>query len=195
MKRMFALFLALCICVGFCACGEEESATEDKKLPDGLMPYTLQFGMSYDEAFALYGKMEGSIFTLDLPELTPASANDGYVTSDVFMHFSDFYGLDEDTIAYYANLMFSFNESKQLYEFYAGATAKSEGDAEKIYNCVVDHYAKQLNMKAVHEEYDSMMRTEFTTDSVVVQVRIEKNSDGEYDLLVVIHCFLYELNS
>ena len=102
MKRIVCLLVITVIIITcFAGCGKKEN----------WMPYELQFGMTYEEAKELFK---------DMPELEKASSNDGYLTKN--------YSLGEEEINGYFDFLkpasfptyaFSFNENKELYEFYA----------------------------------------------------------------------------
>lgn len=180
MKKIISL-LIIFVMVATClvGCGSEET----------WMPYDLEFGMTYDEAKEVF---------VDIPELKDAASNDGYLTKNYSPE-------DEEINAYFEFLKpasfpgyaFSFNEDKELYEFYCANSYSfiqdnPESSAENLYNSFVDFYNEKTDIKAKENEYSDGLKASWETEEVVISVCMVEREDSYY-IYAVVHNKEFEL--
>ena len=217
MKKTLALLLALLLVMPLVACGDKGNAYDDNNAvnPDDdaqstvqpttttppeneeneLLPYSLQFGMSNDDA---KNACQG------FPEINNSQSNNGYFSerfSPESEDYWEFFGIDSENLysggalivdpAYY----FSFNESKQLYEFYVITKIyDSERAAEVLFNEYFDYYNEKINVEAEVSESDTEISARFETKTLRISVVLEIENDV-YTVYTVIHNKTYELSS
>ena len=180
MKRIVCLLVITVIIITcFAGCGEEEK----------WMPYELKFGMTYEAAKDSF---------VDMPELQDATANDGYLTKS--------YSLDEEEIneyydflkpGYFPAYAFSFNEKKELYEFYCGNSYyfiqdNAEASSEELYNAFVDFYNEKTGISATETEYEDGLEAIWETKEVNIAVCLTEEED-HYFIYCVVHNNKYDL--
>ncbi len=181
MKKIVAVLLVvLSITILFSGCSEKEV----------WLPYELEFGMTYNEAKEVFG---------DIPELKEATANDGYLTEN--------YSLEDEEINKYFEFLkassfpsyaFSFNENKELYEFYCGNSIyfiqdDAENSAENLYNSYVDFYAEKTGEQPEEKEYSDGLAANWETDELGISVCMSKE-EGYYFIYSVVHNKEFELS-
>lgn len=190
MKKMISIALILVMCLSLLAgCAQQEvqetKVSEEQTDPQPVvMPYGLEFGMTYDEAKAQHS---------DIPELDNAEANDGYFASIEWVSgtdFCEFYGIDP--IAVVPGYAYSFNEKKELYEFYAMTDIYSESSAEQAFGAVGQYYANELGQEPEVYESDEELMAQWETDDYSHYVSLTWE-DGTFRLMIVLHSFEYGL--
>ncbi len=201
MKKLIALILVLVLSLSLAACGGGETATKD----DELLPFGLRFGMTYDEVKEVCEA---------LPELTPATANDGYITgtvefetedieaylADVFKADSEMlYGNIEDGAADTPAYAFSYNENKELYELYLFMSFMGESKSEYFFNHFCDFFDERLGTEAEINETDSRLTANYETETlgVSVMLQVEESGFSGFDftqVCVILHDKTHELS-
>lgn len=189
MKKLLALVLALAsITALMCACNKkEENSTETTEAEEKIvwMPFDLEFGMSYDEAKEV---------NADMPDLKDADANDGYFcgTQKGDSTVCDLVGLTETPILA-PQLSYSFNENKELYEYYFIVTYYDEGDAENAFNDCIDYYTELLGADPTETvEDDDMLGARWDND-IQVDIMLQVNDYDGFYLFVILHDTAHEL--
>ena len=199
MKLVKTISLALAfvmLALVFASCG----ATPEE---DGLLPYGLHFGATYEEVKKVFEE-NGCEF----PELKNANSNNGYLASGVYPEdysFSHSETLIKGCEAYYkdmddpvddslystsflfANPMvsFSFNDEKELYEMYL-FYKDSDGDIVKE---IASYYNDHLGVKPI--ESNSNGEYVWKTSRSSYETRYEESREL---WCVIIHCFEYDLD-
>ncbi len=178
-----AICIALCILLLFslAACGAKKAET---LLPDGL-----QFGESYDECAKKH----------DMPVLAPADANAGYACSQdysvadgILNGFSWSEEISSAATFFIPMAAYSFNEKKELYEYYVFLSPSTEGEAEDAFNELTDYFTEKLGVEPEIYEDSSELSAEFTTDTL--QTAVVYIPDGNTTFYFVIHSTEYELS-
>lgn len=196
MKKWLALILAvtmmLCCLTG---CGSESekdtepTPTEAPKEAIKWMPYELTFGMTYDEAKAANSAM---------PEIS-VQENGSHFSKrqDVEAEFlKGYYGAPEDRNEKLFWLMrepafyYSFNQDKELYEFYVMIKVFSEDDAESVYSHLKSYYTDMVKAEATTTEYSDAVKAAWKKDGVSVELVKEAEL-----ISVILHDFNNDLNS
>ena len=178
MKRMVCLLVITVIIITcFAGCGKKEN----------WMPYELQFGMTYEAAKELFK---------DMPELKKASSNDGYLTKNYFLEgeINEYFDFLEP--AFFPSYAFSFNENKELYEFYCGNSYyfiqdDAEGSTEDLYNSFVDFYNEKTGITAKEKENFDGLEAIWETEEVNIAVCVIKEED-RYIIYCVVHNNKYD---
>lgn len=217
MKKLISILLMSVLIIGICCgCGSDDNATSSgassgKKEEIEWMPNGLKFGMTYDDAKAVHP---------EIPELEDAKANDGYACSfespdnDTALKYFGF-----DTYCEYFNddasaashrlkdhfggdlrYAYSFNQDKELYEFYVFYYCLNEASAEHMLNGFLTYY---LALTATDEneieeiENDSELTCRWEKDGVRISIQLieDEDYDGSFTLAVVLHNIEYDLNS
>ncbi len=191
--------LVLVPCLSLAVCGGEETLTEDDK----LLPFGLRFGMIYDEVKEVRE---------DLPELTPATSNDGYITSsdfereDIESYLADVFKADsgkvygdiEEGITVGANYGFSHNENKELYELYLCLKfMDGVSKGEYFFNHFCDFFDEGFGVEAEINETDSSSSATYETETIGVSVMLEvEESVTQYYtyVYVILHDKIHELS-
>lgn len=205
MKKVIALILALCLCLSLAACGEGKGddpstkPTESEQTSSVKLPHGLSFGMSYADAKAAYAL---------LPEITPAQANDGYFGSGSSLDFSSIdtvFGLSAETcdLLHSPYQGFSFNEDKELYEYYLLLTPQpayitnSGKSEEAVAEIAVNELYVTLNNacgKADSEsETDSAITMKWDSDSTTVELSLTEDENGKFQISLILHDKTHEL--
>lgn len=179
MKRIVCLLvITLIIITCFAGCGKKEN----------WMPYELEFGMTYETAKEFFN---------DIPELQEASANDGYLTKNYSLEKEEVNGyFDFLKPASFPSYAFSFNENKELYEFYCGNSFNfmqddAEGSAEELYNSFVDFYNEKTGITAKEKENDDGLEAVWETEKVNISVCVTKTEEY-YFIYCVVHNNKYD---
>ena len=171
---------------------------ENSKLANCL-PFALEFGDSYEE-FANKLKKAGLSDT-EIPQLEKAQNNDGYVALPQF-YFSA--GNTDDYLGYTAvgsdalnlpllmRFAFSFNQNKELYEWYwFGGDIELDGEArvEYVLNCMLDTYNDLFGFEGSYTETDDKIVCTWETDTIIAELSLSNNI-----LVIVFHSNKYDLN-
>lgn len=183
MKSIVALLLCLLMSITvFAACSSDETDKDTEKDAEvieetkPLLPYGLEFGMSYEEANTVRS----------IPELERADSGKGYYVSDYLAPASDiteFYYLENDIIR--PMYGYSFNEEEVLYEMYTSFTVEGEGNAERSFNKIIDYYKDQTGIQPETVEGDESLEARFDGDNRI-SIMMYKELDG-FVILIVIH--------
>lgn len=198
MKKTISLILIIiCLIGACCGCGSNDEKQSAKKFDDNtLLPYGLKFGMSYDEAKETYS---------EFPEIDKAKSNDGYASEGAYPllnEYESFFELDLDKLyedenarvkfpAYY----FSFNEQKELYEFYVFMHIEnSESSAEVLFNEYMDYYEEKLNKDFKTEESTGAIRAQCETDTLKIEIVLEEEDNDTILVYTGVHNIEYELS-
>lgn len=209
MKKALAVLLVILTLLGLCACSDN-NATQNTTQPaastanaptapaaedDKLLPYSLKFGMGYDEAENV---------CQDFPKIEKAQANDGFFSEGFSPEAEDywtFFGIDSQKLYNNNGIVtdpqyyFSFNESKKLYEFYVMCRIyDSEGAAEVLFNEYLDHYNETIDTEAKITETDTELSALYETDTLRVSVILQVE-DNSFLVYTVIHNKTYELSN
>ena len=185
MKKIIALVLAvLCMLTVLGGCGSSSY--------ENLMPYGLEFGMTYEEVKAL---------DTNAQELEDADSNDGYVCG---LHVAEqalideFYGVDfgenGDFALWFPEYAYSFNQDKELYEYYILSSISSESWAESVYNSFVSYFSGIIDSEPTTTETDSELSSVFETDEIRVGISLTSDSDG-FMFTLVLHDYTHDLES
>ncbi len=191
MKKLFALLMVAALLLSGCAATSEEDTQPSMEAPAkeiNALPYELEFGQSHEKFAEI---MEPHIGTTELKE---ANANDGYVSGHMPYLFSD--GIealeietdDSDLMALYGTFNFSFNQDKELYEFYWFNTVESEAVAEKLLNLIIDQYVSRFGIEKMEEQDDQFL---WKNDDYTVAVIYYESDDL---LILIVHCNAFDLN-
>lgn len=187
MKRIVCLFVITVIIITcFAGCGKKENLMPGKK--ENWMPYELEFGMTYDATKELFK---------DMPELKDASANDGYLTKNYSLEKEEINGyFDFLKPAFFPSYAFSFNENKELYEFYCGNSYyyiqdNAEATTEELYNSFVDFYNEKTGITAKEKENADGLEAIWETEEVNIAVCVTKEED-HYIIYNVVHNNKYD---
>ncbi len=180
MKKLFCIALCLLLLFSLAACGAKKA---DTLLPDGL-----QFGDSYDECAKKH----------DMPELTPANANAGYACSQdysvadgILNGFSWSEETNSAATFFIPMAAYSFNEKKELYEYYVFLSPSTEAEAEDAFNELTGWFIEKLGIEPEIYEDSSELSAEFATDTL--QTTVVYLPDGN-TFYFVIHSTEYELS-
>lgn len=197
MKKFTSILLTvISLMIIFCGCGsKEEAKAPAEKLENKLLPYNLEFGMSYDEAKKVCE---------DFPEIEEATANDGYASKTLspdFEEYEKFFGINSSELyadtggivlapAYY----FSFNESKKLYEFCVMTSIYgSENSAEVLFNDYIEYYEEKIEEESEIEEFSDTLCARWETNTLKIEVVLSIDGD-DYLVYTVVHNKEYELS-
>lgn len=192
MKKWLALILAVAMvlcCLTACGGKEETEPTEPPEEKIEWMPYGLTFGMTYDEAKAANSAM---------PEIS-AQENGSYFSKrqDVESEFiKGYYGVPENENENLFWLMraptfyYSYNQDKELYEFYAMITVFDEDDAEAVYSHLKSYYTDKVKAEATVKDYSDATVAKWEKDGVSVELV------KEADLIsVIMHDYNHDLDA
>lgn len=152
---------------------------------DTLLPFGLQFGDTYDACAEKH----------EMPELKPASNNDGYFCSGDYSlrrEFFNGFSWEDDIIAIMPMLAYSFNEDHLLYEYYYITKFSSENEAERAFNSLKDWLADQLGA-APNVTENGKLVADFSTSELGSSITLEQLDDGAFRLYVVLHSIPYDL--
>lgn len=206
MKKVIALILALCLCLSLAACGDGKGdddstkPTEPEQTAAVKLPHGLSFGMSHGDAKAAYAL---------LPTIAPADANDGYFGSGSSLDFRSIdtvFGLSAETcgLLHSPYQGFSFNEDKELYEYYLVLTPQpayitnsgkseesvAETAANELYATLNDTFGKADSKS----ETDSAMTATWDSDSMTATMSLTEDESGKFQVSLILHCKTYELS-
>ena len=212
MKKLISILLMSVLIIGICCgCGSDDNAASGKKEEIEWMPNGLKFGMTYDKAKAVHP---------EIPELEDATANDGYFcgseypAGDTVLKYFGF-----DTYCEYFNddasatshrvkdhfvgahsYSYSFNQDKELYEFYVTYRCFNEASAEHMLNGFLTYYLALTDTddKDIEEiENDSELVCRWEKDGVRISINLfeDEDVDGSFDCVAVLHNTEYDLNS
>lgn len=188
------------------ACGSKEDGDasendgkQNQASDNALLPYGLEFGMSYEQA---QDTCEG------FPSISKASSNEGYASDGCYDPSIDDYcamfGIDSDTlyedmtngeaVVFDPGYYFSFNADKELYEFYSiTKILDGEGTAEYVFNAYLDYFAEKLGVEADMNESETKLAGTFETETLGVSVVMEVDG-STFMVYFVIHSMEYDLN-
>lgn len=207
MKKWLSLLLALCVCLTLGACSKDNDADDDTATATTTapteeeaafaLPHGLAFGMTYDEAKAAYAL---------LPEIAPADANDGYFGTGYALDFASIdtaFGLTEETcdLLHSPYTGFSFNENKELYEYYLILSPQSyyvtnvseESAAEQALDEIYTALDEKLDGEVTESETDTGITVKWDSDSLVTELYLTWDEDDNFQIMLVMHCKTYEL--
>ena len=212
-KKALSLVLALIMVAAMLAgCGDKgdkvaadsqasiqnEAAGSTLNQDNALLPCGLTFGMSYSQAQATCE---------NFPSIGDASSNDGYFSDPFEPNYDDYdnmHGIDNDrlyeemyngdAVVLSPDYFFSFNEYKQLYEFYViSQIFDGEATAEYLFNTYVDYLTEHLGDAAGMRETSTSLSATFETDSLGASVNMEVDGTT-YTVYYVIHNKHFDLN-
>lgn len=212
MKKLISILLMSVLIIGICCgCGSDDNDASGKKEEIEWMPNGLKFGMTYDKAKAVHPEM---------PELEEATANDGYFCGseypdgDTVLKYFGF-----DTYCEYFNddasaashrlkdhfvgdprYCYSFNQDKELYEFYVIYRCCNQASAEHMLNGFLTYYLAltDTDYNDIEEiENDSELVCRWEKDGVRISINLfeDEDYDGAFDFVAVLHNTEYDLNS
>lgn len=203
-KKIISVVLCLATLLCFCSCQKQES----KESSPCWIPYDLQFGMTYDE-FA----KQLSACGIDAPALKAADANASYVLEYAifpvlqdssiwdFLNSATMKKLAEEEleiseelwkadIAYTVSkpaFYFSFNQNKQLYEFYCIWGCMTDDLPSSVIPEIINTYNTKLGVDGKTSTYFG----EWSTNAH--KVSIEYSASDEM-MLLAHHCIEYNLD-
>lgn len=199
MKKLLSILLCLSMLFMFSACGKEKTEKKEEAKPEiQYLPYSLEFGMTYDQAKEALK---------DFPAINPASSNDGYASdrfAPEFSAYEDFFAVDSDKLyesaingdglVYDPGYFFSFNESKKLYEFCVMTNIyKSESSVEYLLNHYIDFFTEKTGKEPTENENGDSITATFETDNLIIEIHAEANG-SDYLIYVLMHNTEYELS-
>lgn len=196
MKRILSCLLIFVTVFCLTACGEK---AEEGPSDNVLLPYGLEFGMSYDQAQEI---CEG------FPSISKADSNEGYASEKFKPSIDDYYamfGINSDTlyeemnngfaVVFDPGYYFSFNTDKELYEFSAIMQIfNGERTAEYVFNTYLDYFSEKLGAEADMKETDTELAGTIETDTQKVSVVMETD-ESTFTVYFVVHSTEYDLNS
>lgn len=184
MKRIISLSLALfCLLSILSSCVPFPGAGSGK---NGLIPYGIRFGMSYDEVKSL--DVSAGELNLQTGGYNSTSANVDSVA------LAKFYGLNGDSdLIWYPKTGYLFNSDKQLRAYSVLTNLYSETTVEQIYMDFVNYLDKALPVTPVTEEDGNSLSTVFETDELKALVAVTEDNNG-YLLMLYIENKLYYSN-
>lgn len=217
MKKIISILLMSVLIIGICCgCGSDNDTSgkndaSGKKEEIEWMPNRLKFGMTYDKAKAVHP---------EIPELKFATANDGYFCGGeypdgdtVLKYFSfdtycEYFNDDKSAASHrvkghYAQTpqyCYSFNQNKELYEFYVNYWCYNETSAEHLLNGFLTYYlaltGTDENEIEKVENYPEL-KCRWEKDGVRISILLyePKRYDGQFSLQVLLHNTEYDLNS
>lgn len=212
-KKLLCLVLVFTLVLTLlAACGEDtnketadsqasiqnEAAGSTLNQDNALLPCGLTFGMSYSQAQATCE---------NFPAISDASSNDGYFSDPLdpsYDEYDNMHGIDNDrlyeemyngdAVVLSPNYFFSFNEYKQLYEFYViSQIFDGEATAEYLFNTYVDYLIEHLGEMPHRRETSTSLSATFETDSLGASVNMEVDGTT-YTVYYVIHNKHFDLN-
>lgn len=199
MKKFLSVILCLTMIFALSACSKKENQKDEtKKAEITLLPYGLQYGMDYEKAKET---------CKDFPAINPASSNDGFLTDNMTPEYADyekFFNINTQEVfadtfngdGYFLNpgYSFSFNESKELYEFYVITKIyKSESSAENLFNAYIEYYNEKAGEEAEIEEDSDFLKADWEVDDTKIEVVLEVNGN-DFLVYVIQHNTKYELS-
>ena len=141
---------------------------------------------------------------LEAPALEPANSNNGYVTDTLLLSniaaesYLD-YGVyiaatgDNTMENRLDGFGFSFNQDKELYEWY-WLTTPSARSTDDVIQAMIFTYNEKFGVDgAVNDGAD--VRAAWETESLAASIRLDQNSDGSDRVALIFHSFAYDLNS
>lgn len=204
-KQIISALICIVMLFSLCAC---QTSKEDTPC---LLPFGLEFGMTYDQ-FAKQLKERG----IDAPAITPASSNAGFFTDDGISPdindstVWDFLNsptmkklaeeeidiLDESGLGYadsiytYSSpeIFFSFNQDRELYEFYCVWTSISTAFPSSVIPEIIDNYNNKLGIVGQTAEYAGHWNSNDHRVSITY-------NDEDFLMVLVHHCVTYNLDS
>lgn len=198
MKKWSVLLLAvlfLMCCFTGCGSGEEpvgEQQEQQKETGVQWMPYGLTFGMTYDEAKAKNSEM---------PEIAPAKANDGYFSEAQWVapeFATDYFCVAEEDADTWSlvttQFHYSFNQSKELYEFYVMVLPETEGRAETVYNDLGRYYSELIGTPSETAEREDALKAVWKKDGISIELMLDA-TDSSPLVYAILHDENHDLDS
>lgn len=192
LNRFITFILSFVLILTFTACGQKDQKTEETV----LLPFGLQFGQSYDE---FSETIKANYFETTL---SPAEANNGYVTDHIyltsiaaesFLDYEVFHTSSNNTLedADMDSFYFSFNQDKELYEWYWLNEAVTR-DAEEIVNSMIETYNKYFGFDGKTD--DPSLPAVWETEKLAANI-LKTESNGKDIIGFIVHSFEYDLDS
>lgn len=170
---------------------------ENSKL-DNCLPFGLKFGDSFD---IFINKLKAAGLTdNELPQLENAQNNDGYVAKPALTFISshaDGYlgytviGSDPLSIPFSSMFAFSFNQNKELYEWYwfcGDLDSDMESSVEYVLNCMLNTYNGVFGFEGSYSETNDEIDCIWETDTIAAELSLRGN------LALVFHSIEHDLN-
>ena len=109
-RKIMAVLVSCILVVTLTACSRDEK--------ESWLPFGLQFGQSYDIFVETIESHD-----LEAPALNPANSNNGYLTDHIYLQSDEAeaylsYEVYPAADADVCSFSFSFNQDKELYEWY-----------------------------------------------------------------------------
>lgn len=202
MRKLISILLMSVLIMGICCgCGSDDNAASGKKEEIEWMPNGLKFGMTYDEAKSIHP---------EIPELDEAKANDGYFCRfeypdnetamkyfgfDTYCKYFDSDALHrtEYHLGVGPNYAYSFNQDKELYEFYVMYNTVYETTAEHMVNGFLTYYKALTDTDDNDiEKIENESGLEYQLEKDEVRIAIQFYEDM---VIVVLHNTEYNLDS
>lgn len=186
-RKILVVLVSCIIAVTLTACSRDENKRQS------WLPFGLQFGQSYD---SFVETIES--YDLEAPALKPADSNNGYLTdhlylqsdkAELYLSYEVYPTDDADTCSF----CFSFNQDKELYEWYWMSTAELRNSDDVIKN-MISTYNKKFGFDGTVNN-GSNVYAEWDTESLAAQIILSESSDGSDEVDLIFHNFTYDLNS
>ena len=166
---------------------------------DNVLPFGLKFGDSYEE-FADKLKKAG-LSDAEIPQLEEAQNNNGYVALPQFY----FLGVKADDYLGYTvvgsdiskspatmRFAFSFNQNKELYEWYwfgGDLELNEEAQVEYALNCQLEAYNDVFGFDGSYSEENDEIVCRWETNTITAELSLSNNT-----LSLIFHSIEHDLN-
>lgn len=192
LHRYITFVLSFILILTFTACRQEDQKTAETP----LLPFNLQFGQSYDE---FSETIKANYFETTI---SPAKANNGYVTDHIYLtsiaaesylDYEVFHTSSNNTLedADKGSFYFSFNQDKELYEWYWFNEAVTR-DAEEVVNSMIETYNKYFGFDGKTD--DPSLPAVWETEKLAADIQ-KTESNGKDIIVFTVHSFEYDLDS
>lgn len=216
-KRILALTVCLVTTLAITACGKSEGSESESQVSSGsnqlnvsnaeaenskldnCLPFGLKFGDPY-EKFANKLK-EAGLSDAEIPQLEKAQNNNRYVGLPqlyfISVNADDYLGyttVGSDVLKLPATMRFafSFNQDKELYEWYwfgGNLELNDEAQVEYVLNCQIDTYNDAFGFEGSYSETNDEIVCIWETDTIGAELSLRNNI-----LVLVFHSIEHDLN-